>query len=176
MNRNGRKVLLIGLASLWSANAYVAASDAIDDKSLDLGQEQGGPRSTAANYRDPTVPSARLLERLKASLPSASSTSVKTEPRNRGVGLATAPDMRLKALVLGDADHASAILSVNGKSISLNLSRDKLRGQFGETAEAAMGFRIGGISYVVEDFSEHSILLRLSSDNSTHVVESRDSH
>jgi len=80
------------------------------------------------------------------------------------------PEIRLKAIVFRDANDGSAILAVNGRSIVLKLSRSHGSDPAEASSRSPSGFTHGGIYFTVEDFSEDSITLRLSSDNSLFVV------
>ena len=96
---------------------------------------------------------------------------LETRSREAVPAMIPIPEIRLKAMVFSDADHASAILSANGRSVSLSLSRTQLRNYSGQTASPPVVFTVGVMYFEVEDFSDHSIRLRQPSDNTVIVVQ-----
>jgi len=122
--------------------------------------------------RDPTAPSARILERLGATVRNTSVPASLAEKRLGEAPSATKiPEIRLKAIVFRDADHGSAILAVNGRNITLKLSRSQGAQAADALSRSPNGFTQDGIHFALEDFSEDSIKLRLSSDNSVLIVQ-----
>lgn len=169
MNRIHLEVLLLGLAILFPNITRCWASDTLGDTHI----ESSKPPVRNGSDHDPTAPSSRMLERISASFRNPSPSAPVSDARPRDVVPASVPvpDIRLKAIVFSDADHGSAILSANGRSISLNLSRSQIRNHADVPSRSQIGFTIAGVYFVVEDFSDHSILLRLDSDNSVLVVQ-----
>lgn len=170
MKRNGKQNA-VGYAALLLAT--MTQSLCADDSGYSNRPTPPEPSPASKNDRDPTVPSSKMLERMGAALRSSAPASSQLEPRPKAAApaISSMPDIRLKAMVFRDADHASAILSVDTKSVRLNLSRTELPGQDGQTTHSQMGFSVGGIHYSVEDFSDRAIRLRQSSDNSVIVVQ-----
>ena len=127
----------------------------------------------ASRDRDPTTPSSRMLERIGASMRNTVSPSVPPESRPREVTTAVAqlPEIRIKAIVLSDDDNGSAILTANGRNVSVKLHRATSRPLSNGPFRSQSGFTVGSVMFTVEDFSENSIQLRLSSDNSVMVVQ-----
>ncbi len=123
--------------------------------------------------RDPTAPSLRMLERIGATmrntLPPAA--TPETRPRELTTAVTQLPEIRIKAVVFSDDDNGSAILTANGRSISVKLSRVKSRPLANGPSRSQSSFSLGSVTFTVEDFSENSIQLRLSSDNSVMVVQ-----
>jgi len=101
----------------------------------------------------------------------ASAAPAENASRVEATPAANIPEIRLKAIVLRDADDGSALLAVNGRSITLKLSRPQGSNPAEASSRSPSGFTQGGIYFTVEDFSEDSIKLRLSSDNSVLVVQ-----
>ena len=169
MNRFHLRVSLFGLSILFHNVPCCRARDTFDD----IQSETSKPPVRNGSDRDPTAPSSRMLERIVASMRNNSPYAQLSEtnlPEAVPV-VAPVPDIRLKAIILSDVDRGSAILSANGKSISLNLSRTQIRNQASVLSNSPIGFTIEGVFFKVEDFSDHSILLRLSSDNSVLIVQ-----
>jgi hypothetical protein len=106
--------------------------------------------------QDPTVPSAQILERLHSdpreppapiSLPRP---AMQAEP-------ALPPVIKLRAMVLSDSDHGTALLDIDGRHVRLKLSRP-VAGHSAETA-GLDGVTIQGALYRVESFSARAIML-----------------
>jgi hypothetical protein len=133
------------------------------------------PKSLVRNesYRDPTAPSSKMLERIGASMRNTIPPPAPFESRPREVTTAVAqlPDIRIKAIVFSDDDNGSAILTANGRSVTVKLSRTKSRSFGNGQSRPPSGFTVGTVTFTVEDFSENSIQLRLSSDNSVMVIQ-----
>lgn len=133
------------------------------------------PKSIVRNEsdRDPTAPSSRMLERIGASMRNTMppAAPAETRPREVTTGVTQLPEIRIKAIVLSDDDNGSAILTANGRNVSVKLHRAKSRPLSNGPARSQSGFTIGSVMFTVEDFSENSIQLRLSSDNSVMVVQ-----
>ncbi len=124
--------------------------------------------------RDPTAPSSQMRERIGASMRNTAPSVAPAENRPRELTPAVAtplPEIRIKAIVLSDDDNGSALLTANGRSVMLKLSRAKLRPAANGASRSTSGFTIGNVTFSIEDFSENSIHLRLSSDNSVMVVQ-----
>lgn len=168
MNRIHLRVSLFGLSILFYNAPCCRAFDTFDV----IESETSKPPVRNGSDRDPTAPSSRMLERISASMRNNSPSAQLSEANLReAVPVGPVPDIRLKAIVLSDVDHGSAILSANGKSISLNFSRAQIRNQASLPSKSPIGFTIAGVFFTVEDFSDHSILLRSSSDNSVLMVQ-----
>ena len=127
----------------------------------------------ASRDRDPTAPSSRMLERIEASMRNTVSPAVpsETRPREATTAVSQLPEIRIKAIVLSDDDNGSAILTANGRNVSLKLHRAQSRPLSIGPSRSQSGFTVGSVMFTVEDFSENSIQLRLSSDNSVIVVQ-----
>ncbi|MCY2983388.1 MAG: hypothetical protein NTY15_07080 [Planctomycetota bacterium] len=145
-----------------------------------LGADDESRESTAGNLpkllarnasdRDPTSPSARMLERMGASM-RHTIPPAETRPREETTAVTQIPDIRIKAIVFSDDDNGSAILTAGGRSVTVKLSRATTRSLTKGTSRSSSGFTIGAVTFTVEDFSENSIQLRLSSDNSVMVIQ-----
>ncbi len=109
--------------------------------------------------QDPTVPSAQILERLYrdqpapiAALPSASPVvQERLSP----------PVLKLKAMVMTDSDHGTALIEVEGRRVRLRLARptDQLAAPEPSASRVLDGVVIQGLTYHVQDFSARSVLL-----------------
>jgi hypothetical protein len=93
--------------------------------------------------QDPTVPSAQILERLGGEQPRAVALPA-TQERQAPL------ELKLKAIVMSDSDHGTALIEVEGRRIRLRLSR----------LEAGLDpVVIQGSTYRVQNFSAHSVTL-----------------
>lgn len=93
--------------------------------------------------QDPTVPSTQILERLGGEQVSTVA-SPATQERQ------TPPILKLKAMVMTDSDHGTALIEVEGRRIRLRLSRP----------EAGLDpVVIQGSTYRLKSFSAHSVTL-----------------
>ncbi len=102
-----------------------------------------------ARGQDPTVPSPKIIERLRESTTTPAATrqaSAEVKPQPSKISI------RLKAIVLADPDHGSAILEVEGRRLSLQLDRLHLN----QTTR----IKLDEEELWVEDFSTHMIQLR----------------
>lgn len=100
-----------------------------------------------ASGQDPTLPNAKLLERLKGE-PIATA-----QPEKR-----QASQIRLRALVLSSPDSGVAILEFDGQRIRLHLNRQAIFPTVGSSV-ATSEVQIAGTTFRVEDFSDRSIVL-----------------
>jgi hypothetical protein len=91
-------------------------------------------RDPAEVQSDPTLPSPRILEVLNRAAAEAASLNPLPQQPLSGVAAAlplqpaaptapALPEIRLKAIVLADADHGTALLEVGGRRITLPLKR-----------------------------------------------------
>jgi hypothetical protein len=107
--------------------------------------------SAVADDADPTTPSAQITERMMVHenrLPSPSVATVSSAPS------LPRPSLRLKAIVLRDPDHGTAIVSCNAtETCVVMLQRNKLQ----STTNA---FHVGGMTLTVKDFSESSVIMQ----------------
>jgi len=165
MSRILRSNLVLGLGILLQGAAQGRGPDSPTD------MEGSKASSRTEVVRDPTAPSSKILERLGATMRNPSAAPVEDASRVEATPAAKIPEIRLKAIVLRDADDGSALLAVNGRSITLKLSRPQGSNPAEASSRSPSGFTQGGIYFTVEDFSEDSIKLRLSSDNSILVVQ-----
>ena len=116
------------------------------------------PEQVVPPFRDPTVPSQKILERLRseADLPTFSTAAAgvsQDEPPKL-------PDIIVKAIVLADRDHGVAMLECGGRKLTVRLSRDLLTTTpNGSTAGSLNGFAFHGQAFTVADFSARSLLL-----------------
>ena len=170
MRRFFLSVLIVGLEILVPSLAFGRAPDSPRDV---IKSERAKPALRPETDRDPTIPSASMIERLGALLQNTTPIPPERETRSQEIVSISAlnPDIRIKAIVLSDDDHGSVILAANGKSVSLKLSRALIADPTNHSFRTKCGFFLGSIYYAVEDFSEHSIRLRQSSDNSVLVVQ-----
>jgi len=157
--------LVLGLGILLQGSAPGRGADSPTD------MEGSRASSRTDVVRDPTAPSSKILERLGATLRNASAAPVGDASRVKAAPAAKIPEIRLKAIVFSDVDHGTAILEVNGRTVTLKLSRPQGSNPAEASTRSPSGFTQGGIYFTVEDFSEDSIKLRLSSDNSVLIVQ-----
>ena len=120
--------------------------------------------------QDPTVPSAQILERLHHEQPTPVVRLPFTNPLvQEQLAL---PVLKLKALVLADSDHGTALIEVEGRRIRLRLVRpatDQLAAPLPATSQDLDGVVIQNSTYHVQSFSSRSILL--SNDSHTLLVQ-----
>jgi hypothetical protein len=169
MNRNFQWISIFGSVFFIPCLALGA-----DDASREVAaKELPKPLVRIERDRDPTAPSSQMLERIGATKRSTAPPVAQPENRSLEVTPAVAQptDIRIKAIVLSDDDNGSAILTANGRTISIKLSRAKLRLSANEASRSQIGFTLGNVTFIVEDFSENSIRLRLSSDNSVLIIQ-----
>ena len=124
--------------------------------------------------RDPTKPSEQMLERIRTSIrgPAVSEPVAKVPTKESTVSAPAAmPHFHLRAIVMSDADHGSVILKVDDKSITLKLDREQIQRFQDNLPPSQSGFTVGGVFYAIEDFTEHSILLKRIPDNVMMVVQ-----
>lgn len=109
-----------------------------------------GFMTLASMGQDPTVPSQAIVEKLNKG----------TSPTTNEV-TKTAPKMKLKAIVLIDRDHGVATIEADGQRFRLRLDRNLTSDMKSATkAESAVeAVQIGGVQYIVEDFSARTIVL-----------------
>lgn len=117
---------------------------------------------------DPTMPSASIRERLQAQAPAAPIAETPTTQTPAAKPLPALPEFDLKAIVLADADRGTALLQCNERTIVVPLAR--LQTNRSSTApkstgahtqpERLRGFTVQGQTFVVEDFSRSTLLLR----------------
>ena len=110
--------------------------------------------------QDPTVPSAQILERIYRDQPAAIAALPSTSPvvQER----LSPPVLKLKAMVMIDSDHGTALIEVDGRRIRLRLARpanDQLAAPEPSAPNAFDGVVIQGLTYHVQDFSARSVLL-----------------
>ena len=116
------------------------------------------PEQVVPAFRDPTVPSQKILERLRseADLPMFSTTAAvasQDEPPKL-------PDIIVKAIVLADRDHGVVMLECGGRKLTVRLSRELLTTKSnGSTVGSLNGFAFQGQTFTVADFSDRSLLL-----------------
>ncbi len=170
MIRNFQWASIFGAVCLVPGLGY-GADDA--SREATAGNLSKSPLVQNESDRDPTAPSPRMLERIGASKRTVIPLAVPSESRPREVTTTAAqlPEIRIKAIVFSDDDNGSAILTANGRSVSVKLSRATTRPLAKGQSRSPSGFTIGTVTFTVEDFSENSIQLRLSSDNSVMVVQ-----
>ena len=115
------------------------------------------PEQAIPPFRDPTVPSQKILERLRSGtdLPTYSTAAVgvsQDEPK--------LPDIIVKAIVLADRDHGVAMLECGGRKLTVRLSRDLLTAKPNGSAGGSLnGFAFQGQTFTIADFSDRSLLL-----------------
>lgn len=165
MSRILQRSLVLGLGILLQGSAPGRGADSPTD------MEGSRASSRTEGVRDPTAPSSKILERLGATMRNASAAPVGDARLVEATPAAKIPEIRLKAIVLRDADDGSALLAVDGRSMTLKLSRPHSSNPAEASTRSPSGFTQGGIYFTVEDFSEDSIKLRLSSDNSVLIVQ-----
>ncbi len=117
---------------------------------------------TLCNYsfaQDPTVPSAQILERLYRDQPAPIEALPSTSPvvQER----LSPPVLKLKAMVMTDSDHGTALIEVEGRRVRLRLARptDQLAAPEPSASRVLDGVVIQGLTYHVQDFSARSVLL-----------------
>lgn len=100
--------------------------------------------------QDPTVPSPAIAERM--------SQQVALQPRAEFKPI---PVVKLRAMVMGDRDHGTAIVEADGQRLQIRLDRTILK-----TTDPNSGggsplnrIQIQGVEYSVEDFSNRTIIL-----------------
>ena len=110
--------------------------------------------------QDPTVPSAQILERLHHEQPTPVVTLPFTNPFvQEQLAL---PVLKLKALVMADSDHGTALIEVEGRRVRLRLARlatDQLAAPEPSAPSVLDGVVIQGLTYHVQGFSARSVLL-----------------
>jgi hypothetical protein len=119
---------------------------------------------------DPTVPSAKILQRLQSLVPASVPTvEADTLPTAAPAAAPKAPDLLpdfdLKAIVMADAHRGTALLECNGRMIVVPLSRAVTRPQpissaASDSNQRLRGFSVQGQTFTVEDFSSTTLLLR----------------
>ncbi len=109
--------------------------------SLGLGMFVLGCLVRPAFGQDPTVPSKEILQRM---------TRATVEPK---AVVSEAPVVKLKAMVLSDANRGTGIIEANGRRYTVKLERAD------QSVQVGSGIEIAGRRYLVEDFSARSILL-----------------
>ena len=118
----------------------------------------GFPSRVLADENDPTAPSPQIAELLAAdaTVPAASDHQQSGPQR-------VMPSVKLKAMVLRDSNHGSALISVAGSEPCLvPLSRNPL-------GVTGFSLAIGGERFLVVDFSRSHVLLR-SADTGVDLV------
>lgn len=121
---------------------------------------------TSAARRDPTAPSAEILERLNLATPMVDAFAgepAAPAPADEVAQVAPAfPEIILKGLVLSDSDHGTALLEAAGRRVTVRLSREPADAAVLPAANASRlsGFSIQGIEFYVLDFSDRSLLLQ----------------
>ena len=112
--------------------------------------------------QDPTVPSAQILERLQREQP-APTTPIAALPTSPLVQERLLPPvLKLKAMVMTDSDHGTALIEVDGRRVRLRLARpssEQLAVPESSVAIDLEGVVIQGSTYHVQSFSAGSILL-----------------
>lgn len=121
---------------------------------------------------DPTMPSAKIRERLAGNVASGAIVSAVTTPPPPALANAPAalPDFELKAIVMSDVNRGTALLECNGRKIVVPLVRaEKKSGAPSPSAHEKNshsqrgrlhGFTFQGQTYTVEDFSSSTLLLK----------------
>ena len=120
--------------------------------------------------QDPTVPSAQILERLKLEKTAPVAALLSTEPAVREP--LALPVLKLKAVVMTDRDHGTALIEVDGRRVRLRLSREATKQLSTPESSAEIGLDgvvIQGSTYHVQTFSARSILL--TNDSQTLLVQ-----
>ena len=170
MNYLFKRLPIFGSACLLPCLAFGAGDTSREISASEL------PKPLVQNEMgsDPTAPSSRMLERISTTTRNTTPPAAPLENRSREVIPPVAthiPDIRIKAIVLSDDDHGSAILTANGRSVSVKLSRAKHPTLANGASRSQSRFTLENVTFSVEDFSENSVQLRLSSDNSVMVVQ-----
>ncbi len=94
--------------------------------------------------QDPTVPSAQILAKLGGESVTSSVLPASAQERQ------SPPVLKLRALVMTDGDHGTALIEVEGRRIRLQLSRPEA---------SSDRVTIQGSTYRVQEFSARSVLL-----------------
>ena len=108
--------------------------------------------------QDPTVPSAKMLERLHREPTPIAAVPISPLVQERW----PPPVLKLKAMVMTDRDHGTALVEVDGRRIRLRLARTlKEQGAAPESPPPTEvdSVVIQGSSYSVQSFSARSIVL-----------------
>jgi hypothetical protein len=123
---------------------------------LAIGQDTPATDGPAADQRrDPTTPSAEILSRLRADMPTEARISVPADV-NVEVEAPVAPvypQIVLKGLVFSDPDHGSAMLESAGCRVTVRLDRE-------DSNSRLAGFTLQGIEFQVLDFTDRTLLLQ----------------
>jgi hypothetical protein len=122
-----------------------------------------------SNDRDPTAPSPQILLRLKGNTPNAIP-AVAKETKQVEPEQPIIPVFRLKAMVLQDADHGRAIISVHNRNVILQLSRSQYFVGLGNSPTPSAGFSVDGIHFSLRDFTDRSVTLKSSTDDTIIIV------
>ncbi len=110
--------------------------------------------------QDPTVPSAKILERLGRGQPASVVASPSVSPSAQ-IQLPP-PMLKLKAVVMTDSDHGVALIEVDSRRLRLRLSRpatEQANASEASTQASLDDVVIQGSTYHVQSFSARSILL-----------------
>lgn len=105
--------------------------------------------SSTALAQDPTLPSKAILDRIKSE-PMASTVVTTAEPW-------VPAKVVLKAMVMRDVDHGTALIEAEGRMYRLTLDRSMLNAM--QPSEDIPGIQIGGNYYRVQDFAVRSVTL-----------------
>lgn len=105
--------------------------------------------SSTAWAQDPTLPSKAILDRIKSE-PMASTVVTAAEPW-------VPAKLVLKAMVMRDVDHGTALIEAEGRMYRLTLDRSMLN--VVQPSENNPGIQIGGNYYRVQDFAVRSVTL-----------------
>jgi hypothetical protein len=106
--------------------------------------------------QDPTVPSAQILERLQAGQTTPAVTLHTSRPTAEE---RLPPVLKLKAMVMTDSDHGTALIEVDGRRVRVRLSRSTTDKSEASSEIGIDGLVIQGSTYHVQSFSVRSILL-----------------
>lgn len=98
--------------------------------------------------QDPTAPSKAILDRIKNE-PTASAPSI-AEPK-------LPSKLVLKAIVMRDADHGTALIEADGRNYRLQLDRSTISSE--PTIDHAPGIQLGGNFYRLQNFNSRSVTL-----------------
>ncbi|MCC6512195.1 MAG: hypothetical protein IT423_24065 [Pirellulaceae bacterium] len=124
---------------------------------VSLGQE---PQPTSVVH-DPTVPSPAIKQLLANTVPTVAAPDPKSsdaQPSNtkssnaKSSGSNAMASLRLRAIVLSDIDHGSAIVELGERRYFVPLRRDKL-------ADSRNGISIDGQTFRVIDFTASSVVI-----------------
>ena len=110
--------------------------------------------------QDPTVPSDQILERLYRDQPGPVAALPTTSPVAQD--RLPPPVLKLKAMVMTDSDHGTALIEVEGRRVRLRLARpatDQLAAPEPSAPSVLDGVVIQGLTYHVQGFSARSVLL-----------------